>query len=66
MTQTECQSLKERFQEKAKQGLVDVKFFVANPSEAVTEDVCLEVNRMYAAVDKGNMRPLDFNDSRRS
>jgi hypothetical protein len=65
MEKTECQKLKERFSAKADSGLVDVKFFVVNPSEALGEQVCGEVNALYEAVARGDVKELDFNDSRR-
>jgi hypothetical protein len=64
MVKTECQKLSDRFAEKAAGGLVDVKFFVRNPDEAVHEQVCKEVNRLYEAVDRGDVVDLDFNDGR--
>jgi hypothetical protein len=66
MTKTECQTLAERFEEKALAGLVDVKFLVSNPGEADAEVVCEEVNRLYGAIERGDFRPLDFNDARTS
>ncbi len=64
MVKTECQKLVDRFAAKAASGLVDVKFFVRNPDEAVHEQVCQEVNRLYEAVERGDVADLDFNDSR--
>ena len=58
----ECQKLAARFETKAAEGLLDVKFFVRNPDEAMTESVCREVNRLYEAVDRGEAEPLDFKD----
>ncbi len=63
MEKTECQQLARRFELMEKDGLLDVKFFVG--SEAVTEQVCREVNRLYEAVEKGECAELDFKDSRR-
>ncbi len=65
MERSECQKLKERFEVKAAAGLVDVKFFVVNPSEALGEQVCAEVNALYEAVGRGDVKDLDFNDTRR-
>jgi hypothetical protein len=65
MEKTECQRLAERFKLKADAGLVDVKFFVSDPTEAVAEQVCQEVNMLYDAVERGELRRLDFNDSRK-
>ena len=47
---------------KAEKGLVDVKYFLSNQGEATTEQVCREVNAMYAAVERGEAKPLDFGD----
>jgi hypothetical protein len=63
MEKTECQKLAQRFEQLESKGLKDVKFFIADPSEAVVEQVCQEVNRLYEAVDRGECRPLKFNDS---
>ena len=64
MSQPECHSLAKRFEAKALAGLVDVKFLVSNPGEADAEQVCEEVNQLYNAIDRGEFRPLDFNDAR--
>ena len=58
----ESQALAARFEKKAAEGLMDVKFFVRNHDEAMTESVCREVNRLYAAVDRGEAESLDFKD----
>ena len=58
----ECDALSERFTQKRKDGLVDVKFFVAS-NQATKESVCRELTRLYAAVDRGESRPLVFKDS---
>lgn len=59
---SESKKLAARFDKKAADGLVDVKFFVRNPDEATTELVCREVNRLYDAVDRGEAEVLDFKD----
>jgi hypothetical protein len=59
----ESQKLAARFEAKAASGLRDVKFFVRNITEATEEGVCREVNRLYDAVERGEAKPLDFNDS---
>lgn len=51
-----------RYNTMAAAGLVDVKFFLGNAGEATTEQVCEEVNAMYAALEKGDCEPLDFGD----
>lgn len=65
MDTTNCMTLAGRFKELAGKGLVDVKFYVSNLDEAVTEQVCAEVNALYAAREAGKASPLDFKDSRR-
>ncbi len=62
---TECQKLADRFEKLAGEGLLDVKFYVAG-SEAVTEQVCREVNRLYDALEHDEFAELDFKDSYRS
>jgi hypothetical protein len=62
-SRTECGELAERFRKMAEDGLLDVKFFLSNPAEAATEQVCEEVNSLYRAVDEGRLTPLDFGDS---
>lgn len=64
---TECVQLAARFERMATDsGLRDVKFFVRNADEAAAEAVCEEVNRLYAAVDRGEEADLDFHDSCRA
>ncbi|MBL4768109.1 MAG: hypothetical protein JKY94_10405 [Rhodobacteraceae bacterium] len=58
-----CDVLAARFEHKAAEGLLDVKFFVHNIDDAVSEAVCREVNRLYEAVERGEAVPLDFKDS---
>lgn len=65
MEKTECQKLADRFDKLASQGLLDVKFYVAG-REAVTEQVCREVNRLYEALDRDEAVDLDFKDSYRT
>ncbi len=55
--------LADRFARMAAAGLLDVKFFVRNPDEAMTESVCREVNRLYEAVESGEARKLGFQDA---
>ena len=60
---TECQKLADRFETMAKDGLLDVKFYVAG--EVATEQACREVNRLYAALENGECADLDFKDTHR-
>lgn len=66
MSTTHCTDLATRFSDLEGRGLVDVKFFVRNLDEASTEQVCSEVNALYAALDAGKSEALDFRDSKRN
>lgn len=59
----ERQALADRFDAKAESGLLDVKIDVQKCEGASFETVCAEVNRLYAAVDRGEAVALDFRDS---
>jgi hypothetical protein len=59
---SEREQLATRYAGMAADGLVDVKFFLGNPGEATTEQVCEEVNAMYAALERGDYETLDFGD----
>jgi hypothetical protein len=59
----DCDALSQRFDQKRKEGLLDVKFFVRHHDEATHEAVCREANRLYDAVDAGEAEVLDFKDS---
>jgi hypothetical protein len=63
MENTECQKLADRFAAMAKDGLLDVKFYVAG--EVAAEQACREVNRLYEALDNGESSELDLKDSYR-
>ena len=52
-----------RFEKKAKNGLLDVKFYVRNREETSVEQVCTEVNMMYDAIERGELSPIDLGDS---
>lgn len=65
MNNTHCTELEERFENMASNGLLDVKFFVRNAQEATPDQLCDEVSRLYAAVDRGEATPLDFKDASR-
>jgi hypothetical protein len=62
MTHSDCIDLAALYERKAQNGLVDVKFFVGNIGEAVKEIVCGEVLRLEAAVERGDVFPLNFDD----
>ena len=61
---SECAKLTALYKEKAAAGLLDVKFYLRNLEDAGTEEVCREVNQLYAAVENGDLEPLDFGDLR--
>lgn len=64
MNNVECQNLADLVQTKVQQqGLKDMKFFLGG-NDAGTEEVCQEVNRLYAAIDAGSFEALDFGDKR--
>ncbi len=63
MKTDECEKLARRVESMAAQGLVDVKFFVKDLDGATPQQVCAEINAIYDAVERGNCRPLEFNDS---
>lgn len=54
--------LSELYAEKRKAGLVSVKFFIGNVDEASFEDVAEDVLKLEEAVQRGECRPLRFND----
>jgi hypothetical protein len=57
-----CDLLAARFEKKAADGLLDVKFLL-QANEATAEDICHEVERLYVAMDdQGKFKPLDFGD----
>lgn len=57
--------LKELYRKKAEVGLVDVKFvFNGSAKNASVEQICQEVLNLQAAIDAGNVKPLDFGDLR--
>jgi hypothetical protein len=57
-----CDLLAERFKAKAASGLKDVKFYLQNRDEIGPEEVCMEVERLYAAIDAGKFESLNLGD----
>ena len=51
--------------QKEEEGLVDVKYYLRNTDDAVTEQVCHDVNKLYESVENGGAVELNFKDSRR-
>ena len=45
---------------------MDVKYYLRNTDDAVTEQVCHDVNKLYESVENGGTVELKFKDSRRS
>jgi hypothetical protein len=62
MQNTECSKLAASYGTKAAQGLVDVKFYISNSGETLSEAVCEEVNRLDEAVARGEVFELEFDD----
>ena len=66
MAKTARADLLSAFQAKKAAGLRDMKFFLGNVTESTTEEVCAEVNKLYAEVAKGNAKTIElWNDSQR-
>ena len=62
----EFERLSSRYaKQKEKEGLVDVKYYLRNTDDAVTEQVCRDVNKLYESVEKGGAVGLKFKDSHR-
>lgn len=57
-----CEAVAALYKEKAKNGLIDVKFFVDDAYKATKDAVCREVLRLEEAIQQGNFEPLVFND----
>lgn len=65
-TQSERQRLMERFQSMKAQGLTDMKFHLGKVSEATTEAVFSEVNRLLDNIETGKVQEMSpWGDSRR-
>jgi len=64
-TQTAREELQAKFAERAKQGMVDTKFYLTNLEEAAPETVYRDVLSLYDALDNGHATTLVFNDSNR-
>jgi hypothetical protein len=56
------QLLADRFERKTAEGLKDVKFFLRHVDESTTDQVYEDVNGLYEAFERGDCRPLTFND----
>jgi hypothetical protein len=57
-----CDVLADRFKAKAASGLKDVKFYLQGREESGPEEICMEVESLYAAIDAGEVTPLDLGD----
>lgn len=54
------------FQAKKAHGLRDLKFFIGNVSGKTVEEVCSDVNHVFASIEAGNYIVLEaWNDSHR-
>ena len=61
-TQTESQILANTYEQKRKNGLLDVKFYIKNGE--LKENVCAEINRLDLAKERGEFKPLVFGKTR--
>jgi len=59
MAMTAKDELLSTFAQKKEHGLKDMKFFFGNVKESTVEDVCAEVNRLYAEEKKGNVKTIE-------
>jgi hypothetical protein len=64
MIDTACRPLADHLAERKAQGLVDIKFYVHNASEASVSSACAEAETLFAARDSAE--PFTFNDRRRA
>jgi hypothetical protein len=55
MTKTARETLTADFQAKKAKGLKDLKFLFGDVSQSTVEEVCGEVNKIYAEIEKGNV-----------
>lgn len=62
MANFECGALADLFETKKADGLLDVKFYLVDTEEASYEQVCQEVENLYAALERST--PLTFGDAR--
>lgn len=63
---TACDEVRELYERKRANGLVDAKFYVGSVREAAQEVVCGELLRLEKAIEDKKFRPLVFNDSHHS
>jgi hypothetical protein len=66
VVKSERDTLAAQYENMAANGLVDVKFFLRNQAEASAEQVCREVNAIYAALERNEFKPLVFGDRTRA
>ena len=58
----QCEAVAKTFEEKRKQGLLDVKFLLKNRSEISQSEACEGFEAFQRSITDGNSRPLDFGD----
>jgi len=63
LTSTAVQKFEQRFEELKTKGLVDMKFFVGEVSDATAEDFCAEFLRMDQLIQKGEVIELELGKS---
>lgn len=63
MSNTETAKLQARFERLKDNGLVDLKFYTGEVSEATPESFCKEANELLDAIEAGKARRFTFGDS---
>jgi hypothetical protein len=58
--QSARKTLAARYDNMKAAGLVDVKYLLSNTREATTEQVCVEVNAMYDALERNECKPFEL------
>ena len=59
MNTGERAKLRATFAAKKAEGLRDMKFLAASPTETLVEDVCAEVNHWFAEEERGNVTVVE-------
>lgn len=60
MNEVVCKTLADHLEQKRAEGLVDIKFYLANTDEAAFDKVCGEVLALYDALEKKGSTALGF------
>ena len=59
---SEWNELAKRYEQKAANGLVNVRLTVSSPREASLAELCKEALALDDAIERGDCTPLDFGD----